>query len=238
VANEVLERWRAFVTKVTGRMQEVLGESSAGFDGLLADPALDPIAFGNAMKAIEVRCKDLRLTLETTYAQNVVLPLLGQVGDAEALLRGAGDWMDTTFERFRVGYNDKLVRHLWARVEPMLKAPVACTKCGAALTRTIFHQAESVRCAHCGAVNSVSPDPLVYTYFTMAPGLYAEGQTVEQRLALDKAERSGRSVAEREPMARAYWTAYARASAQIGPMDAAEQHRFVEAKLDALRRFG
>jgi phage FluMu protein Com len=238
VSNEILDRWRGFVTKVTGRMQEILAEASAGFDGLLADPNLEALTFQNAMLAIEQRCKQLRISLDTTYSQNVVMPLMGQVGDAEVLLRSSGEWMDATLERFRVAHNDKLVRALWPRVEALMKAPVACTQCGATLTRTVFHQSESIKCPHCAAVNSVSPDLSVGIYFSLAPTYYAQGQTVEMKLALDQAERAGRSPAEREPMVVAYWTAYARASAQIAPMDPAEQQRFVQGKVDALRRFG
>jgi hypothetical protein len=57
MSDDVLTRWRGFVQKLTERYQAILTESNAGFEGLLQDPNLDPITFGNAMNAIELRCK-------------------------------------------------------------------------------------------------------------------------------------------------------------------------------------
>ena len=149
MSNEVVERWRGFVQKVTGRLTEILNESNAGFDGLLQDPALDPITFVNAMNAIEIRYKDLRTKLATTYSESVVLPTLGGGREAHQLLKDGEAWMEDTWERFRTGWNGRHVRVLYQRVGPLMNKPAQCSRCGSQLTRTIFHQAESVTCGNC-----------------------------------------------------------------------------------------
>ena len=238
MSDDVMPRWRGFVQKVTGRLTEIMSESNAGFEGLLADPGLDPITFTNAMGAIEHRYKDLRQKLANTYSEQVVLPtVFGGRGEAEALMREAEVWMEDSWEHFRTTWNGKLVRSIWSRAQSLMNRPAQCSRCGAPLTRTIVHQAESVTCAACKAVNSVSPDPLVYTYFAMAPDLIAEEQTIRQRLTIERTQRSvGRG--QQIEMWRAYYVAYARARASIAPMSEDEQRSFVESRVKMITAYG
>lgn len=230
MSNETLERWRGFVQKVTGRLTEIMNESNAGFEGLLQDPGLDPITFTNAMNAIEIRYKDLRSKLANTYSEQVVLPTIGGGrGEAEKLLRDAENWMEESWERFRTGWNGRLVRSLYARVGPLMNKPAGCSRCGAQLTRTLFHQAESITCASCKSVNSVSPDPLVYTYFAMAPDLIADEQTIQLKMAAER----GKSDA----LWQQYFEAYAKARATIAPMTPEEIRSYSESRMKMLRMY-
>jgi hypothetical protein len=236
MSQAVLERWQAFVQKVGERWQQIMQESQAGFESLLADPALDPFAFINAMNAIELRYKELGGKLEETYSQQVVMQLGGSGGAPEALLRQTMTWLFESFTRFRVHHNGRLVRQLWTRVQALMARPVSCSRCGASLTKTVHHQAESITCAHCGAVNSVTPDPLVYNYFALAPDIVAEEATLESKLALERVESA--PLAEVEARARAHWDAYVKARSQVLPMTPQEQQQFVGSRLDMLRRYG
>ncbi len=225
-----MERWRGFVQKVTGRLGEIMSESNAGFEGLLQDPGLDPITFTNAMNAIEIRYKDLRTKLATTYSEQVVLPtVFGGRNEAKELLDQAETWMEDSWERFRTGWNGRLVRSLWTRAQPLMNKPAACSRCGAQLARTLFHQAESITCASCKSVNSVSPDPLVYTYFAMAPDLIADEQTIQLKLAAER----GRTDA----LWQQYFEAYARARAAIAPMTPDEVRSYAESRMKMLRAY-
>jgi hypothetical protein len=236
--DDVLTRWRSFVQKLTERYQQILTESDAGFQGLLADPNLDPITFGNAMSAIEIRIKELRTKLGDTYTENVT-GHLSAMKPAEQLMRQTDDWLEEHFEHWRVGWNGRLVRSIWARAQPLMHRKVGCTKCGAELTgRTVFHQAESVGCRHCGAINSVTPDALVYTYFAMAPDMLAAEQTLASKLGLARAERGGAGRAQLLELTRQHWRAYVTARAQIAPMSAEEQERFVASKVRFLEQWG
>ena len=238
MSDDVLTRWRGFVQKLTERYQAILTESNAGFEGLLQDPNLDPITFGNAMNAIELRCKELRTKLGNTYTENVV-GALHAMREAEQLMTQTSSWMEENFEHWRVQWNGRLVRSIWARAQPLMHGRKDCTKCGAELTgRTVFHMSESVTCKHCGAVNAVSPDPLVYTYFAMAPDMIADEATIATKLGLERARSSGASQAQMIELTRQHWRAYATARAQIAPMSAEEQDRFVESRVSYQRQWG
>ena len=232
-----MDRWRGFVQKVTGRLTEILNESNAGFEGLLQDPALDPIAFTNAMNAIEIRYKDLRTKLATTYSEQVVLPTFGGRGEAKQLLDQAEVWMEDTWERFRTGWNGRHVRVLYQRVGSLMNKPAQCSRCGSQLTRTIFHQAESITCASCKAVNSVSPDPLVYTYFAMAPDLIADEQTIHMKLAAERAQHAGAGHSQVDALYQQYFEAYAKARATIAPMSAEEVRSYAESRMKMIRTY-
>lgn len=239
MSEDVMQRWEAFLQKVTTRLTEILRESDAGFEGLLQDPGLDPITFVNAMNAIEIRYKDLYGKLGTTYSAQIVTPLLGRVGAAEKRLHEAETWMEDSFQRFRTGWNLKLVQSLYARITPMMNRAHPCNRCGAVLeNRTLFHQAESVTCKHCGSVNSVSPDALVYTYFAMAPDMVAESQTIGKRLGVERALAKGGSKSDRVAMWEDYWRDYANARATVVPMNAEELAKFVDAKVQHVRMYG
>jgi len=237
MSNDVIERWRGFVQKVTGRLTEVLGESNAGFEGLLADPELDPITFANAMNAITLRYKDLRTKLATTYSEQVVLPTLGGGHEAKALLDQAETWMEDTWERWRTNWNGRLVRSLWSRVQPLMHKAASCSRCGGALTRTVFHQAESITCPSCKAVNSVSPDTLVYTYFAMAPDMIADEQTIHMKVAAERAQHAGAGQAHVDGLWEQYYQSYARARATIAPMSEDEIRSYWESRMKHLRMY-
>lgn len=237
MTDDTLSRWKSFVAKTTERYQAIVTESDAGFEGLLQDPNLDPITFGNAMNAIEIRVKDLRTKLGDVYTQNVV-GAIHVMREAEQLMNQTSEWMEDHFEHWRVSWNGKLVRSIWSRVQPLMHAPKSCTKCGAALTnRTTFHQAESVKCTHCQAVNSVSPDNLVYTYFAMAPDMIADEATVKTKIQLER-QRQRVSKAQIVELSRQHWRAYVTARAQIAPMSAEEQDRFVESRVSYETKWG
>ena len=238
MSESVMARWQGFVQKVTERFSAILDESNAGFEELLSDPELDPITFTNAMNAIEIRCKDLGLKLSDTYSNQVALQLGAGGGMAEQLLRQTEQHLFETFTRFRAAWNGRLVRQLWTRVQPMLQRPVSCRSCGAELPRSVRHRAETVTCPHCQAVNSVSPEPLVYTYFSMAPDLAAEEQTVESKLAVERALDQGVAFEQIELRCRAHWQSYVQVRSAVLPMAADEQQRFVESRIEMLRKTG
>lgn len=235
--NEVEQRWQGFVAKCTERLQMIMTESDAGFAGMLADPELDPIAFTNAMNAIEIRYKDLRTKLANTFSEQVAIQLNVGMGPARKLLEDTDRWMEDTFERWRVGWGGKHVRAMWPRVQASMHKPVMCSKCGGALTRKVFHQAESIPCTHCGGVNSVTPDTIVYTYFAMAPHAVADEATIHLKLGAERAQSRGVGRGELERIYREYWTAHAAAQAQIMPMPPEEQQRYVESRIAQLVRY-
>lgn len=251
-----LDRWNGFVTKVTERLTEIINESEAGFAGMLADPSLDSIAFGNAMTALDVRKKDLDQKLSNTFSEQLALQLAMDPAaerQARETMERALVWMEERWERFRTQTNLKLVQTLWTRLEKVWGKPVGCVRCGAELQRTVFHKAESVTCRHCAAVNSVTPEVAVYNYFATAPHYYAEAMALEHRFAIDQYKRKIRGEREVrvhvhddwrsetleellqwEALERAYWATYYAAQARIVPMSEPEQAQWVESRMRPL----
>jgi hypothetical protein len=254
-----LERWNGFATKVTQRLTEIMAEADAGFAGMLADPGLDVIAFGNAMTALDVRKKDLDQKLSNTFSEQVAIQLAMDTAaetQAQHTLTRALWWMEETWERYRTKKNLELVQVLWTRLEKVWSKPVPCVRCGAELARTVFHKAESVTCRHCGAVNSVTPDMAVYNYFASAPHMYAEAMALEHRFAVENYKRKlhdDRTVRVQqldnwreetleellhwESLERAYWTTYYAAQARIVPMPEDEQRTWVESRMRPLYEY-
>lgn len=255
-SQQILDRWNGFVTKVTQRLTEITAEADAGFAGMLADPALDTIAFGNAMTALDVRKKDLDQKLSNTFSEQVAIQLAMDTKaeqQAQATLAKALWWMEETWERYRTKKNVELVQTLWTRLEKVWSKPVACVRCGSELQRTIFHKAESVTCRHCSAVNSVTPDPAVYNYFAVAPHYYAEAMALEHRFAVENFKRklhderevrvhvhddwrdtNLEELLQWEALEKAYWTTYFAAQARIVPMSEDEQKTWVATRMQPL----
>jgi hypothetical protein len=258
-SHATLERWNGFVTKVTQRLQEIMAEAEAGFAGMLADPSLDVIAFGNAMTALDVRKKDLDQKLSNTFSEQVALQLAMDTPaetQAQQTLTRALWWMEETWERFRTQKNLALVQTLWTRLEKVWSRPAPCVRCGAELARTVFHKAETVTCRHCNAVNSVTPDPAVYNYFAAAPHMYAEAMALDHRFAVEQFKRklhddrqvrvhvmdnwreeTLEELLQWEALERAYWTTYFAAQSRIVPMSEDEQRVWVETRMRPLYEF-
>ncbi len=234
--SETQARWQAFVDKVLGRYREILAESDAGFAQFVANPEIDPITFENAMTAIRQRVIDLSSKLETTYGENVAI--FGG-GEARALHESASRELGEGFDRWEVRWRASLARSLWARVEPLVRRPVACSQCGAELpNRTLFHKPESVTCPYCRAVNSVSPDIQVSRYFDFAPDAFAAEATIETKLALERGYGARRSKAERIDLARRHWRAYVDVRNQVLPMSPEESERYVASKVKFIELYG
>jgi hypothetical protein len=255
----ILERWNGFVQKITSRLQEIMREADAGFEGLLADPNLDVITFSNAMSALDIRKKDLAQKLSNTFSEQVAIQLaMDSTAEnaAQDQMHKADRWMDETWERYRTQWNLKLVQTLWTRMEKVINREVHCVRCAAVLSPTIRHKAESITCAHCKAVNSVTPEPAVYNYFCTAPHLYAEAMALEHRFAVEHfkqrldAERSVRvhqhddwretnleELLQWEALERQYWTVYYQMQARLTPMSDAELAQWVESRMRPLYEY-
>lgn len=255
----ILERWNGFIQKITTRLQEIMREADAGFGGLLADPNLDVITFSNAMSALDIRKKDLDQKLSNTFSEQVAIQLAMDTSAenaAQAQRAKASAWMDETWERYRTGWNLKLVQTLWTRMEKVINREVHCVRCAAQLQPTVRHKAESITCPHCKAVNSVTPDPAVYNYFATAPHLYAEAMALEHRFAIEHfkqrlhQEREVRvhqhddwrdmnlqELLQWEALEKNYWTVYFQMQSRLVPMSEAEQAQWVESRMRPLYEY-
>jgi hypothetical protein len=203
---QLLDRWRAFLTKVTARLRDVLAEAERGCADLVQSNPTDPITLTNVMSALQARKNGLDRKINDTFSQQVsqqiadgssafthedmrgsATQIHGKLLDvAENDMKNALAWMDETWERFRVRWSAQMVRAMWPHAQAAMQKPVACSRCGAPIQPTVRHQAESVTCKGCNSVNQVSPEQVVYMYFASAPHALAEEQTLGKRLAITK----------------------------------------------------
>ena len=256
-----LERWRVFLNKVMTRLRDVLAEAEAGCRDVVTSHATDPLPLGNVLGALGTRKQGLEGKISDAWREQASKHLAeappgGGAVDPRALAQGEREmhevlaWMEDTWEHFRVRWSAEAMRAMWPHVRASMQKPVTCHQCSAPIEPPVRHEASSVSCASCGRANEVAPEPLVYTYFAMAPHAIAEEQVLEQRLMITRfrrdvaawrnaeTSRNGsppeegiESLRRWEAMERSYWSAYAAAKARLDPATPEEQQRVVDARM-------
>lgn len=197
----IVTRWRAFMSKVMGRLRDVLTEAEDGCRELIRSNPADPVPLNNVLGALRSRKINLDKKIYDVWSKEVCEQLADEaearrdiqgaveyrgklVDQAEAEMKQALAWMDDTWERFRVRWAAESARAMWPVAEQAMKKPVNCTQCGAGLTPRVRHQSDSVTCPACRAVNQVVPEPVVGLYFATAAHALAEEATFQKRQAI------------------------------------------------------
>ena len=197
----IVTRWRAYLSKVMGRLRDVLAEAEAGCREMVRSNPADPIPLNNVLGALNARKVNLGRKIGDTWSKHVCEQLADEADDVTELpgaveysgkvldqadieMKQALAWMDDTWDHFRVRWAAEAARAMWPLAEQAMKKPVTCTQCGGGLTPRIRHQSDSVTCAACRAVNQVVPEPVVGMYFTTAPHALAEEATFQKRHAI------------------------------------------------------
>ena len=261
---ETFQRLDAFLQKVTGRLEEIIKESEAGFRQLLAQNLDEPTPYMNAFTALEARVDSLRETLENTYEEQIEEKLeeldeesnekTGGHGtpctdDGLARKARAEQYLEQRWRRFRAFWEAEFFRHAWPRVQAAMSEPVNCNQCGGPVQPTVRHQSESLNCGHCGAVKQIIPSQLEQTYYGIAPHAFAEEKTLEQRLAIEQfqeqihQDQQARDLWEPPveameqlvAMERKYWEDYVALKHAVLPMAPDIQQRLIA---DRMRLFG
>jgi hypothetical protein len=197
----IVTRWRTFMSKVMGRLRDVLAEAETGCREMIKNNPADPIPLGNVLGALRARKVNLDKKIYDTWSKEVSDKLADEVAEhgqiegatvlqgkvldqAEAEMKQALAWMEDTWEHFRVRWGAESVRAMWPLAEEAMKKPVACTQCGGGLTPRVRHQSDSVTCPACRAVNQVVPEAVVGMYFATAPHALAEEAAFQKRQAI------------------------------------------------------
>ena len=263
----IVTRWRTFLGKVMNRLRDVLAEADGGCREMIRSNPADPIPVNNVLSALRSRKVNLDKKIYDTWSKEVCENLAdeaeahaqiagaveykGKVLDqADAEMKQALAWMDDTWEHFRVKWAAEAARAMWPLAEQAMQRPVSCTQCGGGLQPRVRHQADSVTCPACGAVNQVVPEPVVGMYFTTAPHAVAEEATFQKRHAITafrrqveawrsaEASRTGdwpdenvQSLEQWQAMERDYWVTYVSMKARLEPMTQEDQQRFVESRM-------
>jgi hypothetical protein len=228
----LLDRWPGFVDKLRARVDEVVAEADAGLDALIAAHAIDAGPMGAAFAALQTRFHGLRQRLDeaATKIEELLWEILfrdgvgGRDGDVVSALhdeiggqrRELDLALELRYEALHTATNARWARRLYELARAEVGTAVRCARCGAGLAVRVLWQASNETCAHCGAVNGVTPGAATYAYF--GQGVHALAH--EAAFEAWRAEQHHRRAYERlrHPTApdrqrylaavAAYWTAY------------------------------
>lgn len=250
----LIARFRAFIEKITGRLDDIFREAN---DGLAAIRAKDSTAwreYGNAMSGIRARVHQLSSTLSETWDDKIEpafshddrIARVFDIGiemyeDAEALI-------EDRYEAFSVRAMADFARVMFPVAQQELASVPACDQCGKPLRVADRLVAEAVKCDGCGSVNQVLPPTYAAMFADVGSRYLGEEaalplrqEITAWRRARDRARRNGdrapesaESLKRWEAMEHGYWTKVAEERARVSgrPVDL----EFVESRVEYLRR--
>ncbi|MBL8923749.1 MAG: zinc ribbon domain-containing protein [Myxococcaceae bacterium] len=193
-------RWKTFLDKVQARVGELEGEAQAGLEGLVETEVLDPAPLSSALSELKARFHGLTKKVDEAW-EKTIEPMLEDAPESEwdALwrqgerLRRHIDRAFTQLEREALAHH---ARALHEKVKEEAEHAVACSSCGAPLSKRVRPRTVNVTCTHCQAVTTVRPG-LATAMFFGGGALHALGvrAAAEQFDALSDAERRFTSYA-------------------------------------------
>jgi hypothetical protein len=253
---QFVEEWQGHIREATGQVARLLQEAEAGCKQMLAPRPNDIYPIMNALRAVGLQINEIRVRTGNVWSGQIMSKLLASLDNRAVISSGQAwwdeseTWIEESWERFRTFWSQEAARCLWSHASQAIGRPVPCSRCGAPVTASVAHSSETVSCRSCGAVNQLTPDPVVSTYFAMAPDICAERATIEQKLAIARLRRDveafmrsrqmsalGRveepieSLKHWESLERKYWVDYAAAHAAIKPATPEQQEAFVTSRM-------
>jgi len=247
----LMERWRGFLNKIDGRLDELIAEAQQGVDMLAARSGADLAPLTNALSGLDYRIRQLRDKVSETWDSQGE-PKFSAARMLDAGLDAKRDYelaFDEKWALWKARAVAGYYRSLRPDAEAALKKPVYCTNCGAQLTLPDPTQISSVPCSHCSSVNQVIPEAVVQTYYGGAPRAIGEERAEPIRHEIERyraevdrwrrarnwAHESIQSMERWEQLELSYWRTLAQAQAELlgQPVD----EELVESRMEAFRRY-
>jgi hypothetical protein len=184
-------QWRAQLQQIAAQVQQIVSETRGGVAQMIASQPNDPIALGNAIQAVHIKIQNLKTQIATQWGQQrTQLAMSGAAGNWLDQIQAENDqmttWIEETWLRCRSQCRIDGFKAMWGNVWNLMQKPVACTRCGGPIEPRIRHATDSVECPACKTVNQTIPDPIVGTFYSVAPDAFAEAQALEKRLEIDR----------------------------------------------------
>jgi hypothetical protein len=244
-SSAIMQRWDAFLKKITQRYEDILAEAEEGFGALAEENPDDSRPLLNAVNAIQMRLIGLEGKIDDTMSEKISESLSGAALDeAENMMEDLRLALREKWEALRVKTIADFYRAMGQRVQSQLQADRDCTQCGGNFTIPELKVPTSVKCEYCGAVNQVTPNALVGHYFSMAPTAFGEEAAAEKRFAIERLE-SGANRGNRSPtraelekleaMEQDCWESYVNEMEKISPLSAEDRARFIESRMQVWR---
>lgn len=149
------QRWETFLGKVRARLSEVLEESDAGLDEIIATEVIDPGPMSAAQNEVKARLFALEDKIDPAW-KKLEAELASELEDkgralSSEILQAAEDFEARTMKKYRA----RLFELAQAEVK---ERKLTCSKCGAPLPEPeVKHRVENVTCTHCQSINTVRP---------------------------------------------------------------------------------
>lgn len=187
-------RWKTFLEKVASRVGELEVEARDGLAGLVETEVLDPAPLSGALSELKARFYGLTKKVDDAWS-GTIEPMLENSTEAEwdtlwregEALRRRIDQTFTHLEREALATQAKALHQL---VKEESDKAVACTHCGAPLSKRIRPKTVNVTCTHCQSVTTVRPGLATAMFFgggaLHALGVFASEEAFD---ALEAAER-------------------------------------------------
>ena len=246
-------RFTGFLAKIDERQKEIFAEAADGLREIIEAYPEDPMPLGNALQGLRFRLAELKTKVDDTWSK--------QIEDKFRAADTGGFWdrgldhkadflqsLEEAWNLFEAKMQGEFYRNLKPRAEAQLKKDVPCVGCGGTLLLPVRHEAVSVKCPFCNAVNQVLPEAAISMYFLGGPLALATEEALPLRHAVERfriaAYRARRSpngwlnepvesLDRWEAMERAYWQRYVDVAAAASglPRDQA----LVESRMQSFR---
>ncbi|MEQ9325287.1 MAG: hypothetical protein RIF41_39335 [Polyangiaceae bacterium] len=251
--SDFLAQFRHFTERVVSRFEQIMTETEAEANKLLAHDPPHHEAIQRALDAVGQRLNGLKDKLFHAWhehAPSIPDPALRRQGLAEA--KSAVREMHDAAQRQRVRLDAATAHAMWPRVLQALTAPAPCDGCGADLPRSDPLAMATLTCPHCGAVTQFVPDAILKLFYPKMAEQLALARHIElamankalyrahqdwadeqQELTGDRPEAAPHTVAEVRRREAAYFATYLDELSKLMPLTDDERRQKLDAYIGA-----
>jgi len=184
-------RWNGFLKKIEGRYYEVLEQTEAPLDGVIANIQFDNVIIHNIANGLKNQTVT-QLSEKADQAGSKFESEMRKLGAPSNLTSNERskthilkNWMEIEYLKFEVGLFARAAKQILENVKKHIdeKKMHRCTQCGAELPINVFSfMAVNMKCESCGSVNTYQPDDRVRAleYYVITP--LAEEQAFAEKL--------------------------------------------------------
>jgi hypothetical protein len=169
-AQALATRWDGFLKKIENRYYEVLEQTSAPLDDVIAGLQYDTVIITNITNGL----KNQTVTQLTEKMEGAMSKMEGEMDKAGVSrdfkwrernkINILKNWMEIEYAKFEVSLFARAARQILENVKKHIdeKKLHRCTQCGAELPINVYSfMAVNMKCESCGSVNTYQPDDRV-----------------------------------------------------------------------------
>jgi hypothetical protein len=186
-----VDRWNGFLKKIEGRYYEVLEQTEAPLDGVIANIQFDNVIIHNIANGLKNQTVT-QLSEKADQAGSKFESEMRRLGAPSSLTSNERskthvlkNWMEIEYLKFEVGLFARAAKQILENVKKHIDETKMhrCTQCAAELPINVYSfMAINMKCDSCGSVNTYQPDDRVRAleYYVITP--LAEEQAFAEKL--------------------------------------------------------